>query len=137
MRRHTNNILHILYWLYYSVVRELASQYFSKGGIHWTNFISILSVSSLIVFGGICLLFSIKDIQLFIKGPSEKMHWWFTHIAAMGAAYIATVTAFLVVNIHFLPGIVVWLTPTIAGGTLIGITISKYKKRFAIKTKEV
>ena len=53
MRRQTNIILHIFYWLYFSVVRELASQYFIKGGIQWTNFLSILSVSSLIVFGGI------------------------------------------------------------------------------------
>lgn len=53
MRRQTNIILHILYWLYFSVVRELASQYFSKGGVHWNNIFSILSVSSLIVFGGI------------------------------------------------------------------------------------
>ena len=53
MRRQTNIILHIFYWLYFFVVRELASQYFIKGGIHWTNFISILSVSSFIVFGGI------------------------------------------------------------------------------------
>lgn len=53
MRWKTNIILHILYWLYFSVVRELASQYFSHGGVHWNNIFSILLVSSLIVFGGI------------------------------------------------------------------------------------
>jgi uncharacterized membrane protein len=93
------------------------------------NFIGYVAI----VFGGLSILFSIRDMRLFRNGASEKMHWWYGHIAAMGGGYIATVTAFMVVNIKFLPGIVVWLTPTVVGGILIGATIRKYKIRFAPK----
>lgn len=80
------------------------------------------------VFGCISIGFAIKDVQLFRKGPSSKQHWLYVHIAGMGGGYIATWTAFLVTNIHFLPPVLVWLAPTVIGSTCIGLTIRKYRK---------
>ena len=53
MRRQTNIILHTLYWLYFLVAREFASRYFRNGTVSLVNFFSILSISSVLIFGGI------------------------------------------------------------------------------------
>ena len=54
----------------------------------------------------------------------------------MLAAYIATFTAFAVTNITFLPGLLVWLTPTVIGSAGIAMTITYYKRKFG-RGKEV
>jgi hypothetical protein len=79
-----------------------------------------------LVFGGICLVFSVRDVMLFLKGPTQKNHWMFSHITSMGAGYIATWTAFVVTNIHFLPPVVVWLAPSAAGTVCIVLATRKY-----------
>ena len=45
--------------------------------------------------------------------------WLIVHLTSMGAAYIATVTAFLVVNITFLPQSVVFIGPALVGTVLV------------------
>ena len=84
-----------------------------------------------LVFGGIGSSFLIGDIKKFIKPPTEKMHWWYSHIGSMGGSYISAVTAFVVVNIQ-LPHYqwVLWILPSIVGGIIIGRTIRKYKVKF-------
>jgi uncharacterized membrane protein len=84
-----------------------------------------------LVFGLIGLTFLVNDIKSYVNPPTEKMHWWYTHISSMGGSYIAATTAFVVVNIQ-LPQFqwVLWIIPSIIGGTLIGKTIRKYKKQF-------
>jgi hypothetical protein len=84
-----------------------------------------------LVFGLIGLTFLVNDIKSYVNPPTEKMHWWYTHISSMGGSYIAATTAFIVVNIQ-LPHYqwVLWIIPSIIGGTLIGKTIRKYKKQF-------
>jgi hypothetical protein len=86
-----------------------------------------------IAFGTIGSTFLILDIKNFISPPTEKMHWWFTHIGSMGGSYISATTAFVVVNIQ-LPqyGWVLWILPTMIGGTIITFTIRKYKRQFKI-----
>lgn len=84
-----------------------------------------------IVFGFIGCSFLAGDVRKFLRPPTEKMHWWFTHISAMCGGYIATVTAFVVVNVHLTPGWVLWLLPTAIGTPLIALTVRKYKKQFA------
>ena len=86
-----------------------------------------------IPFGLLSISFAWNDIKLFTRGPKEKMHWWYSHIGSMGGGYIATFTAFCVVNITFLPGLVVWLLPPFIGAMIITYTITKYKKQFAPK----
>ena len=87
-----------------------------------------------IVFGSIGLSFLVGDVRKFLRPPAEKMYWWYTHIAAMCGGYIATVTAFVVVNVHFNPGWITWLLPTTVGVPLIFRTIRKYKRQFAAKS---
>ena len=80
-----------------------------------------------LVFGVISMGFAARDIQLFVIGPKLKNHWVFGHITSMGAGYIATWTAFVVTNVHFLPPAVVWLAPTAVGTVCILLAERKYK----------
>lgn len=83
-----------------------------------------------LVFGSIGTSYLVGDIRSFKRQP-KHMHWWYGHIASMGASYIAAFTAFVVVNIS-IPGFgwVLWILPSIIGGSLIGRTIRKYKAKF-------
>lgn len=85
-----------------------------------------------LVFGLIGLTFLVNDIKSYVNPPTEKMHWWYTHISSMGGSYIAATTAFIVVNIQ-LPHYqwVLWIIPSVIGGILIGRTIRNYKREFA------
>ncbi|OLY94031.1 hypothetical protein SAMN05444008_110161 [Cnuella takakiae] len=143
------------FFSYYMVVRGYRILYLKKLGagqkaapLDWAiaitaiHFGAALVISSLVhglggfnpvpfVFGALAISFAIKDVRLFLNGPSSKQHWLYVHIAGMGGGYIATWTAFLVTNIHFLPPVLVWLAPTVIGSTCIGITIRKYRKQAA------
>jgi uncharacterized membrane protein len=71
------------------------------------------------------------DVKAFLSTkPAEKMHWFFSHFIRMLSAYIATFTAFCVVNIHFLPALLVWLLPGTIGGTVITLLVKKYNHKF-------
>ena len=75
-------------------------------------------------FAILMLSFSIRDL---VKFPKNLMA---AHGARMGGAYIASATAFLVVNNHgFLPPLVVWLGPGLIGSILITLGIRAYEKR--------
>jgi hypothetical protein len=80
-----------------------------------------------LVFGLICMAFAAADIRLFVNGPKLKTHWITGHIVSMGAGYIATWTAFVVTNVHFLPTAVVWLAPTAIGTVCIALARRKYQ----------
>lgn len=84
------------------------------------------------VFGLLGARAVIRDIRKFTRAPQDKMHWWYDHISGMGGAYIATVTAVVVVNVRFAPYWVWWLLPAAIGAPLIHYTIGRYKKRFAV-----
>jgi hypothetical protein len=58
------------------------------------------------------------------------MHWWYNHIGGMGGGYIATVTAFVVVNVKMNPGWILWLLPTAIGAPIIYRTVAHYKRQF-------
>lgn len=83
-----------------------------------------------IVFGIIGCSFLVVDVRKFLRPPMDKMHWFFGHISAMCGGYIATVTAFVVVNVHMNPGWVPWLLPTAVGTPLIVRTVRKYKLKY-------
>lgn len=84
------------------------------------------------VFGGILLLFALRDARL-LANPANfsprNPAWLPRHIASMGGAYISTVTAFLVVNIRFSPGWVVWLAPSAVGSIFISIAITRLRTK--------
>lgn len=81
----------------------------------------------LLVFGGLLLAMCVQDFLKLKSRKWVKNAWLFDHISRMGGSYIATTTAFLVVNIHFQPAWIVWLLPT-AVGTPILIRTSKLWK---------
>ncbi len=86
------------------------------------------------VFGVIGVVRAVSDIRLFqnIKrgGKPERMEWWFAHLGGMLGAYIATVTAVLVVNGTFLPPLVRWLAPTVIGTIGVLIWTRYYRQKF-------
>lgn len=84
------------------------------------------------VFGALCFLFAfldLRDFQRLNNGLPMRESWLLMHITGMGGGYIATATAFFVVNIHFLPGLVVWLTPGIVGGVILHFVKNGYRKK--------
>ncbi len=82
----------------------------------------------LIVFGSISLLFVYQDYKNFKGKSGIKNYWLTTHLQRMIGSYIASVTAFLVVNITMSPGFVLWLLPTVVIVPLIVKWTRKYKK---------
>jgi uncharacterized membrane protein len=117
-------------WLDWSIVTIAMS--FGASLVVW-SFLSGsrgLSIVAL-VFGVICVGFAGRDIQLFVRGPSQKNHWIFGHITSMASGYIATWTAFVVTNVNFMPPVVVWLGPTAIGTVCIAYTIQKYRRKMA------
>lgn len=86
------------------------------------------------VFGVIGVVRAVSDIRLFRNiergGKPERMEWWFAHLGGMLGAYIATVTAVLVVNGTFLPPLVRWLAPAVIGGIGIFVWTRYYRQKF-------
>ena len=91
------------------------------GNQHWVR----------IVFGMIGLILSGMDILGFFKPARSKRAWMFAHMGRFLGAYIATVTAFSVVNFQFLPYLWRWLWPTAIGVPLIIIWQGYYRRKFA------
>ncbi len=83
-----------------------------------------------IVFGVIGLWLAASDVREFLHHPADKMAWWYSHMTRMIAAYIATVTAFSVVNMKFLPQVTRWLWPTVIGTAGIVIWTRYYRRKF-------
>lgn len=85
----------------------------------------------LMVFGGICSYLVIGSVRIFIltvRGKEiPKLLWLSRHIGMMLGAYIATLTAFLVVNVRrFEPAWLPWLLPSMIGVPLILYWTRKY-----------
>ena len=83
-----------------------------------------------VVFGGVGLALAGLDVWRFLSPPADKRAWWYKHMSNMMGSYIAAVTAFSVVNFHFLPTTVRWLWPTMIGTPAIAIWVTYYKIRF-------
>jgi hypothetical protein len=91
------------------------------------------------IFGIFMCLLTFEDIRVFtgrklIKNdvPVPLRYWFQNHISRMGGSYIATVTAFLVVNNPpYIPGLVVWIAPGVIGGVVIARTRRYYANKFS------
>jgi len=83
-----------------------------------------------VVFGVLGMILAGLDIRKFARPPADRNAWWFAHMAGMLGSYVATVSAFSVVNFTFLPIAVRWLWPTVIGTPLIVVWITYYKIRF-------
>lgn len=80
----------------------------------------------LVAFGGISVSFVFQDWANFTGRERVKNYWLTTHLQRMIGSFIASATAFLVVNNQFLPPILAWLLPTIVLTPLIGVWTRKY-----------
>lgn len=98
--------------------------------IHFNEVISSLRIV-LLIFGIGTLIFSGEDLIYHYRSKeTPKFLWMYTHIGRMLGAYIATITAFLVVNDQFFPSpLIAWLGPTTAGTPLIFYWIGRYRKK--------
>lgn len=84
----------------------------------------------LLVFGIINSLFAGYDLlRQYHLAPSSRFWWINQHIGRIGGAFIAACTAFLVVNLTFLPALVTWLGPTLIGSPLIAYSIRRHRQR--------
>ncbi len=73
--------------------------------------------------------FARRVIFLTRNKPEDDQFWLYGHIIGMGGGYIATVTAFLVVNLTMVPSLFRWIIPVCIGTFMIQRTIYLYKKR--------
>jgi len=84
-----------------------------------------------VTFGSLGLLFVWQDFLNYNKKSSIKNYWLIGHLQRMTGAFIASVTAFLVVNAKYfpdiIPGFVYWLLPTIIFTPLIVKWSKKYQ----------
>jgi uncharacterized membrane protein len=83
-----------------------------------------------VFFGSFGLLLSGLDIRRFVRPSLAKRAWMYEHMGRFLGAYIATVTAFSVVNFQFLPWLWRWFWPTIIGVPLILIWKAYYRRKF-------
>lgn len=87
-----------------------------------------------IAFGSIGLFLAVMDIAGFFRPSRQPKGWLLFHMTRFLAAYIATVTAFSVVNFQFLPYLWRWLWPTVIGTFGIGIWRRYYERKFGTQT---
>jgi len=86
-----------------------------------------------IVFGLIGMRLAAVQLASFVRKPTEKMFWWYTHLGNFIGSYIAAWTAFSVVTLQRVYGnhVWLWLWPTAVGVPAIVLTIAYYKRKFA------
>ena len=100
--------------------------------------LGVLSLSQSNLFGLVYITFSFfgllfvrNDIKNYRRTTGGKNYWLSGHLQRMTGAYIASSTAFLVVNANYLPAfipmIVYWLLPTIVLTPLIIKWAGKYE----------
>jgi uncharacterized membrane protein len=86
----------------------------------------------LIVFGGLGLRFVKTDVDNYKGRIKAKNYWLLVHLQRMTGAYIAAITAFLVVNAKYvpaqIPSVIFWLLPTAILTPLIIAWSKKYIK---------
>jgi uncharacterized membrane protein len=84
-----------------------------------------------LVFGGLSLLMVLQDYKHFKKRVKFKNNWLVLHFQRMVGAYIASATAFMVVNNKWLPSVVAWLLP----GAILTPFIFKWVKKYGVLKK--
>ncbi len=93
----------------------------SEGGLRWVR----------IIFGVVGLSLGGTEVWHFLRPPSDKRAWMYAHMTRFLSAYIATVTAFSVVNFRFMPFLWRWLWPTVIGTAGILIGRAYYRRKLA------
>lgn len=116
-----------------SIIMLLSGLLFIGLGI-WSILKSNLFGLVFVTFGSLGLLFVWQDFLNFNKKSSIKNYWLIGHLQRMTGAFIASITAFLVVNAKYfpdiIPGFFYWLLPTIILTPLIVKWSNKYQVKF-------
>lgn len=94
------------------------------------------AIPMLLIFGGLLTWMTIQDAITMWKKNWVKNNWLYTHIGRMGGSFIATSTAFLLINISFEPRWIVWLAPTMIGSPLMVVAIGKWKVKLGDRKKK-
>ena len=98
----------------------------------WQLYMKINFGIVLLVFGLIGILMVRTDLQNYKGKAAERNYWLLAHLQRMTGAYIASLTAFLVVNMDrlpsFIPGILYWLLPTAVLTPMIIFWSRKYRQ---------
>jgi uncharacterized membrane protein len=133
-QQHEGQKIEKLDWVI-SIIMSIAGILFIGLGI-WSIIKSNLFGLVFLAFGGLGLLFVCQDFLNFTNKPSIKNYWLIGHLQRMVGAFIASMTAFLVVNATFLPdtipGFVYWLLPT----TVFTPIIIKWSKKYQAKVSK-
>ncbi|RIW14116.1 hypothetical protein D0X99_15045 [Algoriphagus lacus] len=109
------------------VLAGLALIYLGIAGVMGGNNFGIVYI----VFASIGLLMAVQDIRSASKHSHDKKAYVRKHLQRLGGGFIASATAFLVVNLRelpdWLPVWVLWLIPTLLISPLISFYSKKYK----------
>ena len=87
-----------------------------------------------ILLGSVGMGGTAADIYLFLRKPTEKMFWWYPHLAKFIGSYVAAWTAFSTATLSHIfrhAGIILWLWPAAVGIPAIILTTAYYKRRLA------
>lgn len=79
------------------------------------------------VFGLVGMIFAIRNLLDLRNTDQVRKNWLKIHIGNISGGYIASVTAFVVVN-NFLPGVYNWFVPSLIGGIFIFYSIKKVER---------
>ncbi len=93
------------------------------------GFFAILAI----VFGLIGLNFSRRSYLRLTRPVKDGQQWIADHIGGILGGYIATLTAFSVTVLTFLPPFISWIWPTVAITPIIIYCIRHYRKVFSPK----
>jgi uncharacterized membrane protein len=90
-----------------------------------------------VIFGFIGMRGAAGQLISFVRKPTEKMFWWYTHLGNFIGSYIAAWSAFSVVTLTRVIGNhwYVWLWPTMIGVPAIIVTTAYYKRKFAPRAR--
>jgi hypothetical protein len=86
-----------------------------------------------LTFGVLSLLLGYTDFKKFYVPTTNKLFWIANHGGRMGGAYTATITAFLVVNIHIQQNWILWLLPSVIITPIVTKMTNKFIKKITVK----
>ncbi len=102
-------------------------------GLHYFFLVGFKSVvPMLLVFGFLLSWMTIEDLRRLYLKQFIKGAWLLKHISRMGGSFIATSTAFLLVNTSVEPVWVMWLLPTAIGTPMIVVASRKWRKKLRL-----
>ena len=121
-------------WLLTGLMGITAVAFIAFGA--WQLYAKVIFGIVYLVFGVIGMLFVRRDLMNYRGKAEHRNYWLLAHLQRMIGAYIAALTAFLVVNADDfpldIPGYLYWLLPTVILTPLIFI----WSRNYQVKSEE-